>query len=200
MLRACARARRALSSASGENYFRLLGVDETFSLDPRALAAQYKLRQREWHPDRFGTRPHSEQERAADMSARVNEAYSVLKAPHRRARHLLRVRTAGADVEEAGVDDADDADDSGGDLEGKVMDPEFLMWVVDFRERVTHAAPDVKQIALLKEEAQGHMQKCLAALTDAFEFGHLDAAAEETVKLQYLRRIVTAIEEHRIQD
>lgn len=173
---------RALSTVETQhNFYELLGVDETFEVDTSVLADRFKQLQRQWHPDKFGRSSESDQQSAADMSARINEAYGVLRIPYKRAKHLLHIRS-GEDFEEDGLSD-------------DVLNGEFLMWVVDIREKIADADGSADRLATIRPEIDETMQQCLQNLARAFENNNLDAATEETVKLQYLRRMEQAIED-----
>lgn len=167
--------------AAPENYYKLLGIAEHFRIDTETLSERFKALQRQWHPDKFGQAGQAEQEAAAAMSARLNEAYATLRTPDRRAKHLLHLRT-GSPV-------------TNGSPEYAPLDPAFLVWVVETREAIASAAGNVKLMKPLKEEARSATEQCLKAIAAAFEQGDLSRAGEETGKLQYLRRIESAIED-----
>src|SRR3954454_8719783 len=94
-------------------HFERLGLPRRFRLDPAELERNYLARSREVHPDFTGDDPASLTESAA-----LNEAYSTLRDPFRRAEYLLTV--------EGGP--------SAGDV--KQMPPEFLEEMLDLRMRI----------------------------------------------------------------
>ncbi len=115
-------------------------------MDTDDLATRFKTLQREWHPDRHasgstGTDPA----KAADMSSLINEAYNALRTPHTRANHLLAI---------FGEDDDPE------------MEPEFLAWVVEYREKIADAESDSEQISQLKDEVKQFCDDCLRSLGD----------------------------------
>jgi len=71
---------------SDESHFERLGLPRRFRLDPAALEANYLARSREVHPDFTGNDPAS-----LHASAALNEAYTTLRDPFRRAEYLLRL-------------------------------------------------------------------------------------------------------------
>lgn len=152
----------------------MLGLSEAFDISASTLSSRFKDLQRQWHPDRFGTAPLAERERAAAMSARINEAYATLREPGARAKHLLSIHGEGDETQPP-------------------LEPEFLHWVVETREEVAATGGDKKRLASLKKEAGEAMKACLSSLAHAFEDSDLSRAATETSKLQYLRRIEVAI-------
>jgi len=65
-------------------HFERLGLPRRFPLDPAELERNYLARSREVHPD------HAGNDRASlEASAALNEAYTVLRDPFRRADYLL---------------------------------------------------------------------------------------------------------------
>lgn len=68
------------------DHFARLGLPRRFSLDAAELERQYLDRSRAVHPDLAGDSPGS-----LDGSARLNQAYAVLKEPARRADYLLQL-------------------------------------------------------------------------------------------------------------
>lgn len=93
------------------NPFLVLGVDEAAS---RAeIDAAHRKLIVENHPDRVATAPLQEQHRAAERTAEINEAHSLLTDPDyasRNKRKFDRVRAAGIPVEPAPQRLPDDAD------------------------------------------------------------------------------------------
>ena len=84
------------------NPFLVLGIDEAASRDEVETA--YRQLARQWHPDRFASRPAEEQAEAAERMAEVTYAYDLLTDPQLAARHKAtfdRVRAAGVHVDPA---------------------------------------------------------------------------------------------------
>jgi molecular chaperone HscB len=80
------------------DYFGLFGFDPPrLTLDPAQLQNRFYELSREYHPDRFATRPADERERAESISAHLNDAYRTLRDPLARAEYLLAQR--GLDIE-----------------------------------------------------------------------------------------------------
>src|SRR5437762_13280465 len=75
-----------------QNYFALFGLPERYRFDQEELDAAYRSLQRVVHPDRYAAAGDAERRVALESSARVNEAYRVLKDPVRRAPYLLSLR------------------------------------------------------------------------------------------------------------
>jgi len=97
--------------------YALFNLPVSFAVDAAALERAFLTKARAAHPD-FHAADAAAQERAVDESSRLNEAYAALKAPIRRADHLLD-RLGGP---------------SGADV--RDMPPEFLMEIMDLREEI----------------------------------------------------------------
>ena len=70
-------------------YFDLFAIPASFGLDDAALLAAYRSLTRRIHPDRFGGAGDDVGDLATRLSAQINEAYSVLSEPVRRADYML---------------------------------------------------------------------------------------------------------------
>lgn len=77
-----------------DNDFVLFGLPERYALDRAQLDAQWKALQRYAHPDQFAAQGAAAQRVAMQWSVRINEAYSRLKDPLRRAAYLCELRGA----------------------------------------------------------------------------------------------------------
>ncbi len=73
------------------NLFEVMGLSPTFELDHDDLRARYLHLARDMHPDRLLNRGPAEREIVLRNSARLNEAYEVLRDPMQRAEYLLEV-------------------------------------------------------------------------------------------------------------
>jgi molecular chaperone HscB len=115
------------------DHFERLGLPRRFSLDPAALEAAYLGRTRAVHPDFHHTGSGGEQAASEALTAAVNEAYTTLRDPFRRAEHLLAL---------LGGPTATDVKD---------IPPAFLMEMMDLREQietVTRSGDEVKLSAM----------------------------------------------------
>jgi molecular chaperone HscB len=115
------------------NHFQLFGLPEQFRLDGAALDRAYQGLQSEVHPDRYAAAGETEQRRALQASAQVNEAYRALKDPVTRAHYLLSLH---------GVDAVAEMDTK--------LPLEFLERQLERREAAAEAA-DAGDIATLEQ-------------------------------------------------
>lgn len=107
------------------NYFRLLGIEQQYTLDDVALRTIKKRArelQRQYHPDRLIGATEKEQRIAAQFSAQVNAAIQTLKDPVARAVHLLDI--LGIQLDQS---------------QHTIQDSEFLMQQMQMRESLEHA-------------------------------------------------------------
>lgn len=125
------------------NYFQLLGLEHTFTIDQHKLSTNYQQLQKAAHPDRFANASSQEQLLAVQKSSTINDAYQTLKNPLKRAEYMLTLRGTEMPSEQSTVGDmqflmrqmelremledikqADDIDDAIFEL-SQVLDTEF---------------------------------------------------------------------------
>ena len=73
------------------DHFERLGLPRRFSLDAAALEREYLARSRALHPDYHQLGSSAEQAASVELSAALNEAYTTLKDPFKRAEYLLKL-------------------------------------------------------------------------------------------------------------
>lgn len=125
------------------------------------------------HPDRHGQSSEQEQQDAADHAADITDAYSVLKAPHLRAVHLLELLGTPLDEETS----------------GDVLGPEFLMEVLEIREELEEPGLQPDRLLGLREVNNKAVAALHSRLCAAFGTHELVQAQALTARLQYLQRI-----------
>ena len=86
-----------------QNFFQLFDLPESFYLDVDNLSAKYRDMQTEVHPDKFAAAPEQEKMHAVQMTSYINEAYSTLKSPIKRAAYILSLQ--GMDTESVNQND-----------------------------------------------------------------------------------------------
>ena len=134
----------------------------------------------EAHPDRHGRGSASEQQEAANYASEITDAYAVLRAPHLRAIHLLEL--LGAPLAE--------------DTSSTLLNPEFLMQVMEIREDLEEFRDDPERLCSLRRANRASMRSVHIELGDAFAENDLDRARELTARLQYLQKIEAEIHAH----
>lgn len=101
--------------------FELLNLPASFKVDLDELESTYLRLSRMVHPDYFGKTAGPEKVLSEDLSARLNNAYRLLKDPARRSEYLL--------VRAGGASSSDD----------KRVPPDMLGEVMALRERIEDA-------------------------------------------------------------
>ena len=150
------------------DHFARLGLPAALDLDPATLDRAYFARQRQWHPDRFVSRPPEERARASVEAAALNDAYRTLKEPLGRAVYL------------AGLNGVDLPGD------GKTIDdPELLMEAMEAREEL-HEAASVEIVEGLARRARDEMARSLSGLASLFLAGDKPAIRKALLRLRYL--------------
>lgn len=80
------------------DYFSVFGLSRKLNIDLARLEKEFYRMSRKLHPDLYVNRPAAEQERALEMSSRLNDAYRTLKDPVARTQYLLSLE--GVQLEE----------------------------------------------------------------------------------------------------
>jgi len=70
-------------------HFDVLGLPQQYALEYADIEANYLTRSRATHPDFHQHSSASEQRAILELSARLNEAYTTLRDPFKRAEYLL---------------------------------------------------------------------------------------------------------------
>lgn len=158
--------------------FELFGLPEQFSLDLKALDAQWKALQRETHPDKFAAQGEVSQRLAMQWSVRVNEAYQRLKNPTQRAAYLCERRGSPVNAER-----------------NTAMPPAFLMQQMAWREELEEAG-SVDALEGLADRTTAARREILA------QIGHLldeqsdaVAAATQVRAIMFVDRFATEVEQ-----
>ncbi|MEW5850268.1 MAG: Fe-S protein assembly co-chaperone HscB [Myxococcota bacterium] len=172
----CASCNKLQPLPAGVSHFAVLGLPEGYGVDVSAVDAAYRQKSLQVHPDRFARAEPKERRIAAERTAAVNAAYSVLKHPFLRAAYL---------VERAGVK-----------LDEK-PDPMLLMELMETREAAEES--DSRRAALVEKtraEKETFMTTLSAQLETLQREGRLhDKAAmapvaSTLIRVKYLGRLL----------
>jgi molecular chaperone HscB len=104
-------------------YFEVFSLPPKLGLDAAALEKSFYRLSREYHPDRFASRPAEEQAAATEKSSLLNDAYRTLRDPIRRTEYLLE--TEGVEMEEQSVKATESARASG-TVKKQIVPPDLL--------------------------------------------------------------------------
>jgi molecular chaperone HscB len=80
-----------------DDYFALFDLPRRLDIDLEDLGRRLRKKSFQVHPDLHARGSTADRERALEATARLNEAYRVLKDPFRRARHLLDLEGVDSD-------------------------------------------------------------------------------------------------------
>jgi molecular chaperone HscB len=164
--------------------FELFGLPTAFELDRTQVDLQWKSLQREAHPDRFASEGAAAQRIAMQWSVRINEAYSRLKDPLKRAAYLCELNGAAVNAEN-----------------NTNMPSAFLMQQMEWREALDDCkalkASDAKDVALeklLDEVDASHAQalKQIAKLIDVEQ--NFPAAVGQVRALMFIEKFAQEVQ------
>jgi molecular chaperone HscB len=79
--------------------FELFGLKRRFLQDRSEIDTNWKMLQRQAHPDRFAAQQGAAQRLSMQWSVRINEAYQRLKDPLRRAAYLCELNGVPVDAQ-----------------------------------------------------------------------------------------------------
>jgi molecular chaperone HscB len=160
--------------------FAALNLPEAFILDRAVLEAAYLAAQQRLHPDRLQGHSPREQLFAEQHAMQLNAAYTTLRDPLRRGRHLLTLR---------GVPDASGE---------TVQDAEILLESLSDREALADAdSPEA--VADLGANVRQRQQASEARVAAAFAADDLARAARELLRLGYLCKFSDMIRDRQRQ-
>ena len=144
--------------------FERLGLPRRFAIDPGELERNYLARSREVHPD-FDTGDE-------DASAALNEAYSTLCEPFRRAEHLL-ILSGGPSASE-----------------DKTLPPAFLMEMLDLRDEIESARGSPERVGKIEADLTDRTMALEMSLAKLFEANDLPAIRRELNCVRYLGNLL----------
>ena len=161
-------------------HFALFDLQPAFVIDLPRLAERYRELARETHPDRFADAPASEQRRALERAAQLNDAYQTLKSPSRRALYLLSL--SGPSLP----------------LEATVQDPEFLLQQMALREELEELqdSADLAGVAAFKRRlkaAQAELEQGFTACWD--DPAEREQAERLMRRMQFLDKLALEVRE-----
>ena len=156
------------------NHFATFELPSTFALDVAALSTRYRDLQAAVHPDRFVNATDADKRIAMSRTVDINEAYTALKDPVRRAMHLLAL---------VGVNGLDEKNTS--------MPADFLMQQIDWREALADAR--LKEDEERLDEMAAELASTVASLGDTFDAAyrgeHYASATTLARKMRFMQKL-----------
>jgi molecular chaperone HscB len=158
-----------------QNFFLLLGLPESSAVDETLLDRNYRNLQGQWHPDRFATAAPAERLFALQQASVLNDAYTTLKTPLRRAEYLLQLN---------GVDPHQ------GDNK-TLQDGKFLMAQLEQREELEDMLEnrDERGLAQLQKRTREEQDVIWRQFAESVEDGRFAVALTAFQKLQFLTKL-----------
>ena len=161
------------------NHFSTFDLPAAFAVDQTQLASRYRDLQAAVHPDRFVNATDAEKRVAMERAVEVNEAYTALKDPVRRAMALLSL---------VNIDGMDEKNTS--------MPFDFLAEQIEWREAMADAKLKEDQERL--EEMSGELTGMLASLGDTFAAAytgeHFTVATTLARKMRFVQKLIEEAE------
>ncbi len=156
-----------------KNYFALLDIAPSFTLDEAELQRLYLRLQHQYHPDRQAGKTSEDRQRAIQTSMDINQAYATLKDPLRRAQHLLEL--GGVNVN--------------GEHDTVKPDSRLLMEMMELRESLEESA-SYSQLGELYERMETERENALERLAEMFARQDMESAAQLAIKLNYVEKFL----------
>ena len=150
-------------------YFELFDLPVRFTLERQLLESRYLQLARATHPDLAAT-DTAAQMAAMQLSAKVNEAYAILRDDLKRAEYILRIRNQ------------------------KPAEPstQTLSRVFDLRESLSTNANDHEAVRHTREEASRWLDETMAHIALALDTPNAGTKAAELVATaRYLQKIIS---------
>jgi len=172
-----------------DNYFSLLGLPVSFTIDKQRLNSNYHELQRSVHPDKFANASDQQRRLSVQKAAQINDALQTLKNPTQRSIYLLSLY----DIEL-------------GDNNNSI-DPAFLMAQMELRERLSQVndkADPLAELDSLMAIVKSQLKQAINTLDDVFavllqeqkvqqepkeQNALLKKATSEVLKMQFLNRL-----------
>jgi molecular chaperone HscB len=151
------------------NYFKLLQIEEKFSIDLKALDTNYFSLQKTIHTDNLSTENPS-------LAIDINKAYTVLKDDLLRAEYMLLLNR---------VDISDPAN-------RHRIPAEDIEKILDEFEQVNNQN-DIKALENKLDNKKREMQELINSLNVAFINKNICLALDLTIKLKYLANTINNI-------
>ncbi len=166
-----------------DNYYKLLGVEQTFDLDLKQLAENYLRLQQSLHPDRHLNESTPQKLLAANKLIEVSQAQQVLKSPFERGEYLLKL---------AGYEKPDES--------VTVKNSQLLMEQMELREHLSDLRAMDKPFDELEKFQQevsklnSKQVESISSLFAVFEKEKITKIAEQLIRLRFLDKLQQEIE------
>ncbi|KAJ7487602.1 hypothetical protein B0H11DRAFT_2014058 [Mycena galericulata] len=160
------------------DFFALPSRPNPFVVDPVLLKRRFREAQAVCHPDSWASKGQHKQDIAQSLSSRLNEAYTSLADPLRRAEYIL---------EQNGlpISEGDQLDDI-----------EFISEIMQVRESIDEAE-DVDELSRIVDDNTAKIEETVGDLEKAVGSQEWVRVKEGAVRLKYLEGIRAAGKQRR---
>ncbi|MCS3431991.1 co-chaperone HscB [Klebsiella sp. BIGb0407] len=162
------------------DYFTLFGLTPGYVVDTQQLATRYQELQRQFHPDKYASRPQAEQLLAVNQSATINQAWQTLRHPLLRAEYLLLLN---------GFDLANE--------QHTVRDTAFLMEQLELREELDsiEQSADSSALETFAAKVTTMIKNRSVKMVQQLDSLQWEQAADTVRKLRFLDKLQHHIEQ-----
>ena len=154
----------------GIDYFTLLGLPRTYSVDLKQAEENYRDMQKSVHPDKLAL--VEEAVVPEGFSSLLNKAISVIKSPTDRAMHLLFLLD-GCSISESQL----------------TNDPMLLMEMMEINEEIEECGRDKSCLENQEEQNKARLKECDEKLKGLFSSRQYLDARKVCERMHYLERI-----------
>lgn len=178
------------SNGNRSNAFRLFSLPLSFKIDETLLRTKYHDYMKIMHPDKQNSASDSNNDDDMDdvsVVASITNAYNVLKRPHLRAMHLLKILKYETNEQGTHHDDSDDQSKH-------LTEPskEFLLEVMELQELIHGLKTDELLKPYFVQNRQRIHDTC-EQLQAAFVAGNIKEFEKLAIALKYWTRIDTTL-------
>ncbi|XP_041361435.1 iron-sulfur cluster co-chaperone protein HscB-like [Gigantopelta aegis] len=159
------------------NFFKLMGLKESFDVDVANLSHMLIDLQKRLHPDKYQNKSDTEKELAEKQSSLINKAYTTLSKPLPRAIYLLDLHNHSITEEE------------------EVRNLEFLNEIMELNEALAEAT-QVEEVDSLEKKVLEQLELTLKKMSEAFRRHDYKSAKPNVVKYQYYINVRDKIKQY----
>ncbi len=163
------------------NYFELFDLPIQYAVDDECLKERYHKLQSNFHPDRFLDSTEQEKRIALHYTALINEAYTVLKSPIKRAKYLLELQQIDLSEENVGH-----------------MAPEFLMQQMDLHERLamlSNAVSQSAELVAIDADLQQQFSQLANEFIECYQNSNFLGAKKQFEKMQFIDKLISLVKQ-----
>lgn len=158
-----------------QDYFSCYGLSCDFAIDSAVLRQAHRRLQQLHHPDRFASQSESEQRRAVQITAYLNQAYATLSEPLKRGIYLLHLQ---------GMDPLSPTNTQ--------MPMDFLLQQIELQEGLEgmHQVQDPEaEMDVMATQLQQQANQLESDFAQAYGLSDFEAAEAAVRKLQFIVKL-----------